>query len=416
MRQSLDWFQRAAQVIPGGIYGHVQPAAGLPGVFPYFAQSGRGCRYRDVDGREYLDFMCGFGPVILGYGHPAVEEAAARQRAEGGGEVFNHPSPRMVELAEYLTGRIDFADWAVFAKNGSDLTTWAVQVAREHTGRKKVAMARGAYHGVDAWCTPGRGGVLPEDRALVATFAWNDLDGLAGLFRKEGDDLAAVILTPYHHPGFGPSVLPAPGFWAGVERLCREQETVLILDDIRAGFRLHAGGSHRAFGFTPDLAVYCKALANGYTISAAVGREELRGAAGRVFLTGSYWNNPVAMAAARACLETIVREAVPERLEKMGRRLRAGLEGAARRHGFRLTMTGPESMPQPALEGDPDLFLLQRFCAGAVARGVFFHPHHNWFLGAAHTEQDIDAAVAVAEICWAEMAEERERAAGSARG
>jgi len=126
--RSRELFARARQVIPGGIYGHAAPATTVPGGTPFFAQAGHGCRYRDVDGHEYIDLMCGYGPMLLGYHHPEVEEAVATARARGA--AFNHPTELTVTLAEALVRRIDFADWAVFAKNGSDLTTWAVQVAR----------------------------------------------------------------------------------------------------------------------------------------------------------------------------------------------------------------------------------------------------------------------------------------------
>ncbi|MGJ3242509.1 MAG: aminotransferase class III-fold pyridoxal phosphate-dependent enzyme [Opitutales bacterium] len=385
--------ERAAAVIPGGIYGHTSPAVGLPDAFPPFAVSADGCRYRDADGREWLDFMCGYGPVILGYGHPAVEEAAATQREAG--NVFNHPTARMVELAETLTTRITFADWAVFGRNGSDLTTWAIQVAREHTGRPKVLMAEGAYHGVDAWCTPGHGGLIAEDRVHIHRFRWNDPDSLEMLLKTHVDQVAAVILTPYHHPAFAEADMPADGWWATVERLCRRHGALLVLDDIRAGFRLHPAGSHRRFGFTPDIAVYCKALANGYPISAALGTDRLKPAAGRVFLTGSFWNNAVPMAAALACLREMDRLGVVDRLEQLGARLAEGLVAAGREAGFDLRVTGPVSMPTVTFGDDPDLYRVQAFCREVCRRGVFFHPHHNWFLSAAHDEAAVDTALRV---------------------
>ncbi len=401
--RSMELYRRAVRVIPGGIYGHTKPALNIPGIFPYYAESGSGCRYRDVDGREIIDFMCGYGPLILGFRHPEVEAAAAAQRRKG--NVFNHPTPVMVELAERLVERIDFADWAVFGKNGSDMTTWAVQVAREATNRPKVVMVEGAYHGVDAWCTPGTGGVLPEDRAHVLRFGWNRLDQLDALFARFAESIAAVILTPFHHPGFGKSVLPETGFMKGVEDRCKRHGSVFILDDIRAGFRLHAGGSHRHFGFTPDIACYCKALANGYPISAAAGSDALREASTRVFLTGSYWNNADAMTACLACLDVIEREAVPEHLERMGERLVAGLVKAGDEAGYTVDISGPPATPYLTFGDDPDFFRLQRFCGLALREGVFFHPHHNWFLGYAHREDDIDAAVEAARKAFQRLAE-----------
>ena len=396
-------FRRATQVIPGGIYGHVAPAAALPEVFPHYAASAEGCRFRDLDGNEWLDFLCAYGASFLGHLDPEVEEAAERQRRDGA--VFNQPSSLMVELAETLADRIDFAHWAVFAKNGSDVTTWAVRVAREHTGRAHVVKAQGAYHGVDAWCDPGFGGRIPADREHVRSFPWNDLDALRDIVQDLEDDVAAIVLPPYDHASFAPSVLPAEGFWAGVEALCRERGILLVLDDVRAGFRLHDGGSHRRFGFTPDLGCYGKALGNGYALSACLGREEYRKAARNVFLTGSCWNDAVAQAAALKCLELFPARKVVETVDALGRRLAEGLEKAAAQHGFNLRMTGPSAMPFPWFPEDENLYLLQDFCAHCAESGVFFHPHHNWFLSGAHDEETVDQATTAAQKAFARMAE-----------
>ena len=178
----------------------------------------------------------------------------------------------MVELAETLVDRIDFAEWAVFAKNGSDLTTWAIRVARESTGDPLVIKAKGAYHGVDSWCDP----VMEDESPMIVPPLSSSSGMIWNHFRsscpKTKGKVAALVLTPYHHAAFAPSELPASGFWAGVEELCRRNGVLLILDDVRCGGRLHGGGSHRYFGFTPDLAVYSKALGNGYAISLALER------------------------------------------------------------------------------------------------------------------------------------------------
>ena len=375
----------------------------MPGIFPYFAESAGGCRFRDVDGNEYLDFMCGFGPIVLGYQHPEVEEAAAAARSKG--NLFNMPSREFVELAELITGRVSFADWAVFAKNGSDVTTWALQVAREATGRKKILMLKGVYHGVDAWCAPGYGGVIEEDRMHIHRFEWNQPDSLTGMLDSLGDQVAAVFVTPYHHPAFGASELPENGFLQKVQTVCNQRGIVMVLDDIRTGFRLHAGGSHRRFNFEPDIACYCKALGNGYPISAAVGRDSLKTAAAKVFLTGSYWNNADALAAAAACLTIIERDRIPDKIERSGDRLCRGLTETAARHGYDLRCTGPRAAPYPVFQGDRTLRVMQDFCGRAVRRGAFFHPHHNWFLSAAHDDESIDEAIKIAGECLSEMAE-----------
>jgi len=378
-------------VIPGGIPGHTTPAATIPGAVPYFAAQGHGCRYRDVDGNEFIDFMGGYGPLVLGYHHPEVEAAADAARRLGA--AFNHPTSILVELAEKLTDRIDFADWAVFAKNGADLTTWSLMVAREVTGRPKILKIRGAYHGSHAWCTPGHGGLIPEDRAHIHDFPFNDVAALESLFVRHRGQIAGLILTPFHHPAFADSVLPTREFVAAANRLCREHGVLQILDDVRCGFRLSIDGSHSVYGYTPDLAVYCKALANGHSISACVGRSAHKAAASRVFLTGSYWNDPAPMAAALATLDIIERDRIPEKLATTGRRFVDAFLSLGQKHGVPLVASGPPAMPYVRVADDSSFVRTQALCAAAIAHGVFLHPHHNWFISAAMTESDIDDAL-----------------------
>lgn len=403
---SMALFERASQVIPGGIYGHVTPALLVPGACPYYAASARGCRYTDVDGNEYLDLMCGYGPIVLGYNHPEVDAAAARQREQG--DCFNHPTAVMVELAEKLVSLIDFAGWCVFGKNGSDMTTWAVQVAREHTQRRKVLLAEGAYHGIDPWCTPGHAGLIDEDIAHVHRFRYNDGDSLDAALRQAGDDVAAIVLTPFHHPLYRDSVLPDPAFVAHLNARCRDRGIVFVLDDVRAGFRLNTGGSHGVFGYEPDLSCYSKAMANGYALSAAAGTPELRAAASRVFLTGSFWNAGVSMAASLATIEVMQRERSLEHAQTMGERLCTGLVELARANGLDVHVSGPPAMPFMTFASERNLdatangssygnlYRSQHFTRECLARGLFVHPYHNWFVSAALTPADVDQALAIA--------------------
>jgi len=400
-RRSLELFDRAARVIPGGIYGHASPVIALPGAFPYYAERARGSHYWDVDGNEYIDYLCGYGPMILGHQHPEVEEAAARQQRDA--LCLNHPGPIMVELAEYLVSLVDFSAWAVFGKNGSDMTTWALQVAREKTKRRKILKVAGAYHGMGSWCTPGHAGLLDEDRAHIHDFQWNDLESFDRLLRQFPDDIAAVIMTPFQHEVFKPSEMPAPGFWQHIETACRREGIVLILDDIRAGFRLDLRGSHKCFGFEPDLICFCKAIANGHALSAALGRKELRVAASKVFLTGSYWNGPPAMAAALTCLKILQRDDTVSALRRSGEMLMSGLVAAGQRHGYAVTASGPPAVPYLSFADDASLRRQQRFCAEVALRGAYLHPHHNWFLSAAHTDEDITATIRMADEAFAVM-------------
>lgn len=402
--KSYELFQRAQQVIPCGIYGHAAPALMVAGKFPYYTKGANGSRYRDVDNNEYIDWMCGYGPVVLGHQHPVVEAAALKAQHQV--LCSNHPTELMIELAEYLVNLVDFAEWSVFGKNGSDMTTWAIQVAREYTKHKKILKVKDSYHGIDPWCTPGHAGVIQEDRLHIHEFIWNDLNSFEHQVKQWRNQIAAVILTPFHHPPFANSELPQAGFLTSIEAICRREGIILILDDVRAGFRLHHGGSHRYFNFKPDLICFCKAIANGHPLSAALGRKELRVAASRVFLTGSYWNSQVPMAAALACLKTLEQHNAIEKMQTIGAKLMQGLVQLAYEYGFEIIASGPSSLPFAMFANDPGLHLQQQFCSQMIARGIFLHPHHNWFVSYAHTDVDIDATMDAAKIVMASMQEQ----------
>ena len=396
--RSRNIFERAEQVIPGGIYGHVSPAAVLPGRSPYFAARGEGPYYWDADGNRYIDFVCGYGPMVLGYHHPGVEAAAAEQRSQGA--VFNHPTETSIQLAEKLVSLIDFADWAVFARNGSDVTTWATMVAREHTQKRKIIKVGDAYHGVDPWCTPGTGGLIEEDRSQIVNIRWNDLESVQKAFAENQNDIAAVILTPYHHPVFAHQVFGESAFFQGIRTLCDAENALLILDDIRAGFRTSINGSHSVFGIQPDMACYCKALANGYPISAAVGTSALKEAASRVFLTGSYWNDAVAHAACLACLQILEKAGVPEHLDRIGTLWTGELSRLASDCGISLKTSGPMAAPYVSVDDDPNLTHTQSLFGELINAGLFMHPHHNGFMSFAHTDSVIDEALEIASAVF----------------
>jgi glutamate-1-semialdehyde 2,1-aminomutase len=223
---------RAAKVIPGGMYGH-QNVASLPARYPQFMRSGRGSHVWDVDGNEYIDLMCSYGPVLLGHRHPGVDEAAARQGAEA--DCQNGPSARMVELAEALTGTVEHADWAIFSKNGTDATTQCITIARAATGKRKILVASRAYHGAAPWCTPNLTGVLAEDRAHQIGYRFNDIASVEGAVAEAADDLAGIIVSPMRYD-FGIDLeLPDPAFAAVLRSICDRAGAVLILDDVRCG-------------------------------------------------------------------------------------------------------------------------------------------------------------------------------------
>ena len=390
--------ERAKRVVPGGMWGHMN-AENLPVGYPQFFARAQGCRLWDVDGNEYLDFMCSWGPVVLGHHHPEVEAAARRQEALG--DCMNGPGEAMVELAEKMVDMVAHADWVQFQKNGTDATTACVTIARAGTGRRKVLVARGSYHGAVPWCTPSLAGVTAEDRAHIMHFDYNDVASLQAAADAAGDDLAGIIVSAFRHDAGRDQELPTPAFARRAREICDRVGAALIVDDVRAGFRLHLGGSWEKVGVRPDLSAWSKSIANGHALAAVTGTDRFREAVTEVFSTGSFWCSSVSMAAAVATLNVLRREDAPARMEHTGRMLREGLEALSQRHGIAIRQTGPVQMPLVLFEDDPSYRKGFSFCSAALRAGVYFHPRHNMFLSVAHTEADIGRALEAADTGFA---------------
>lgn len=394
MTQPLPLLERAAAVIPNGMYGH-QNVVLLPEGTPQFFDRAEGATLWDDQGRSYLDYMCGYGPNLFGYGHKEIDDAyVARMRA---GDTMTGPAPVMVELAEAMTAQVSHADWAMFCKNGTDATTMAMMIARRHTGRKTIVLAAGAYHGAAPWCTPLKGGTTPEDRANQIHYIYNDAESLEEAVRKAGSDLAAIFASPIKHDTFVDQELPDPEYARRARELCDEHGALLIVDDVRAGFRIARDCSWASVGVQPDLSSWGKAIANGHPISALLGADKARMAASTIYVTGSYWFSAAPMAAAITTLRLIRETDYLERTIALGDRLRAGLDAVATRHGFGLRQTGPSQLPLIMFHEDEGFGTGYAFCSGLLQRGVYFHPWHNMFISNAMTEADIDLTLQAAD-------------------
>jgi len=392
---------RAARVIPGGMWGH-QNASRLPEGYPQYFSRAEGCRTWDSNGREYIDYICGWGPMILGYNDPDVEKAAADQRARG--DAMNGPSERLVELAELVVATVPHADWAMFSKNGTDATTACVTIARAGTGKRKVLLARGAYHGAIPWCTPSVAGVTEEDRAHLVYFDYNDAASLEAAVDANRGDIAAIVVSAFKHDLGKEHILPTAAFAKRARELADETGAALIVDDVRAGFRLDLGGSWELVGVKPDLAAWSKAIANGHALACVTGNDRFREAATKIFTTGSFWTASVSMAAAIATITKLKQTDGIGVMKAMGQRLRDGIDRQAAKHGVKLLQSGPVQMPVILFDGDADRRLGNTFCLDLLSRGVYMHPTHTMFLSSAHTAADIDQTLAATDEAMAVVA------------
>jgi glutamate-1-semialdehyde 2,1-aminomutase len=279
-------------------------------------------------------------------------------------------------------------------------------IARAATGRNKVLAARGAYHGSAPWSTPVVKGVTPEDRASVHYYTFNDLASVEAAAADAAGDVAAIIVSPFKHDAGFDQELVDPAFARGLRALCDRIGASLVLDEVRAGFRLNHGGSWETLGVEPDLSAWSKAIANGYALAAVLGSADLAEAASSIFVTGSFWYQAAPMAAALATIAALRKQDAVASMLQRGIRLREGLDQQARSAGVAICQTGPPQMPNVRFVDDESFERSGLFSGTCAAGGVIVHPRHNWFVSAALTDEDVDDALAATEVAFAAVREQ----------
>ncbi|GAA0465123.1 aminotransferase class III-fold pyridoxal phosphate-dependent enzyme [Parasphingorhabdus litoris] len=384
---------RALEVIPNGLYGHLSVKMQSPRTPQYYKRA-KGAYLWDYDDNQYIDYLCAFGPNLFGYGHDEIDAAYIEQLREI--DTATGPSVRMVELAEAYADQVSHCDWTMFCKNGTDATTMALMTARAYREKRKILIATGAYHGATKWCTPMPEGTVTEDHAHHIYYEYNNAQSLRRAVEEAGDDLAGVFATPFKHEVIHPQQLPDEEYARTARQLCDEKDALLILDDVRAGFRLDRDCSWEKIGVRPDLSSWGKTLANGHPLSCLMGSDRAREAAGKIFVTGSFWFGAAAMAAGLKTLELIRTTDYIERTIMLGDRLRDGLEQVSKETGIIIDQTGPSQMPLIMInddDGNRNMPACVAFCDGLLDHGVFFHPFHNMFITPAMSEDDIDRTI-----------------------
>ncbi len=389
-------WERARRVIPAGTQTLSKgPDQFVFGVTPRYIERGEGSHVWDVDGNEYIDYPMALGPILLGYGYrPVMEAVMDRLRL---GTTFTLMHPLEVEVAELITEVVPSAEMVRFAKNGSDVTSAAVRVARACTGRDHVAYS--GYHGCQDWyavTTPRNRGIPAFNADLVHPFEYNRLETLEALFAEHHGQIACVIMEV---PGADPviNLRTKRNFLQDVALLCEKDGALFILDEMVTGFRYSLGGAQEIFGVVPDLACFGKGMANGMAVSALVGRREYMKVLDEVFFSMTFSGETTGLAAAKATIETLLREPVIEHIWRLGARLHAGLRNAAHEWGLDMEVSGRP--PRAGLifrnsDGDPDPLMRSLFLQETVKRGVLFGG--PMFISYSHTEQDIDLTIEAA--------------------
>ncbi|HVZ71498.1 MAG TPA: aminotransferase class III-fold pyridoxal phosphate-dependent enzyme [Polyangia bacterium] len=389
--RSDEWYRRAQTLLPAGTQTLAKGVGQhVRGVAPKFARSGRGGRITDVDGNEYLDLTMGVGPLVLGYGDPVVDAAIRAQLDDG--ITFSLPHTLEVEVAELVRDVVPGAASVRFGKNGCDVTTAAVRLARAFTGREKVLCC--GYHGWHDWyisVTDRNRGIPKAVADLSHTIAYNDL---ASVEDALDDDTACVILEPATFEA------PRDGFLAKLKRLCADRGALLIFDEMWTGFRLALGGAQERFGVTADLACFSKAVANGMPLSLLTGRADVMELCDRdVFFFSTFGGEALSLAAARATIGELRARRVPEKLDAVGDRLRDAYNALADELGVtysRCMGFGCRTMvtfaAKDAATGADPLHMKSLVQQELVKRGILWGGFHN--LCDAHTEADVAQLVA----------------------
>jgi glutamate-1-semialdehyde 2,1-aminomutase/spore coat polysaccharide biosynthesis protein SpsF len=328
LKRSLSLYEEAKKFVPGCSQTFSKaPSQFVRGVAPLFLQRGKGARVWDVDGNEFVDLMMSLGPVSLGYCDPEVDAAVAAQLKEG--TVLSQPHPLETEVSKLLAETIPCAEMTRFGKAGSDATSAAIRLSRYLTKRDLIAV--GGYHGWHDWyigTTTRNGGVPAAVAALTKTFQYNKIESLERIFRENPGQVAAVILEPIGVDA------PLPGFLEQVAELTRKNGALLVFDEVITGFRLSLGGAQKHFGVIPDLASFGKAMANGFPLSAVVGRAELMRNFDDIFFSGTFGGETLSLAACKATIEKMKAKPVIPHMWEQGRKLQDGYNTMARALGL----------------------------------------------------------------------------------
>ena len=428
--KSIELYRRASSVLAGGVNSNFR-ALNRPA--PLFIERGEGSHLWDVDGNDYIDYVLGLGPVILGHAPKPVIEAVAASLSLG--QCYSAQHILEIELAEAIIACVPSAEMVRFSSSGSEAVHIALRLARAVTGRQKIVKFEGHYHGwldsVMISTKPALNAAGPDSAPIAVLESvgqaesvahdlniarWNDLDHLDQILAAHGDEIAAVIMEPMMCNQGG--VLPQPGYMAGVRALCDKSGALFILDEVITGFRLALGGAQERFGIDPDITILAKAVAAGFPLSAIAGKArhlEMLHTAGVVH-AGTYNGNVASVAASLAAVRALAADdgAVYDRMETLGQKLIAGLRQLAARHGhtmliqgvgaaFNMHFTHLAEIRDYRDAARSDQVKMSDFVAAMQDAGVRLNGRGTFFLSAAHSEADIEATLRAADLSLASL-------------
>lgn len=426
MTHSATLFSRAQQVIPGGVNSPVRAFKGVGGT-PVFIEKAKGAYVFDTDGKQYIDYVGSWGPMVLGHNHPAILSAVIKTAENG--LSFGAPTPLEIELAELVCQLVPSIEMVRMVSSGTEATMSAIRLARGYTKRDKIIKFEGCYHGhSDSLLVKAGSGALtlgqpsspgvPEDFAKhTLTCEYNNIDSVKQAFEQYPNDIACLIIEPV--AGNMNCVPPKAGFLQALRELCDQYGTVFIIDEVMTGFRVALGGAQQYYGVTPDLTTLGKIIGGGMPVGAFGGKKEIMqyiAPTGPVYQAGTLSGNPIAMAAGLACLNELKKAGNEQRLAQLTETLAQGLKALAQKHeipfvinyvggmfGFFFTQLSEVSSYQDVMQSDVARF--NQFFHKMLQQGVYLAPSafEAGFMSLAHSEQDIERTLAAADIAFAAL-------------
>lgn len=427
---SEQLFQRAQNTIPGGVNSPVRAFKHVGGT-PIFIERADGAYIYDVDGKQYIDYIGSWGPMLLGHNHPAIRDAVVSAAQKG--LSFGAPCPAEIDMAELVTALVPSMEMVRMVSSGTEATMSAIRLARGYTGRDTIVKFEGCYHGhADSLLVKAGSGALtlgvPNSPGVPADFAkytltceFNNLPQLEALFAEKGHDIACIIVEPV--AGNMNCIPPNPDFLPGLRAICDQYGAVLIFDEVMTGFRVALGGAQAYYGVTPDLTTLGKIIGGGMPVGAFGGKKEIMhhiAPLGPVYQAGTLSGNPIAMAAGLAALTAISQPGIYETLTEKTHQLLQGLQAAADKHQIPFTVnqvgamfgfffTTQQQVRSYAEATQCDIPAFKTFFHLMLQQGIYLAPsaYEAGFLSLAHSDADIAATVAAADHAFVQMAATR---------
>lgn len=426
MKETSDHlFERASRYIPGGVNSPVRAGKAV-GIDPLFIARADGALLWDADGNEYIDYVCSWGPMILGHSHPEVVQALEESIRLG--TSYGAPTEREVEMAETIVEMVPSIEMVRMVNSGTEATMSAIRLARGYTGREKIIKFDGCYHGhadsllvtagsgVATLGIPGSPGVPKNLASQTISLPFNHMESLDQAFQRFGPEIAAVIVEPI--PGNMGVIVPQQQFLDGLSRTTREHGSLLIFDEVISGFRVAPGGAQELFGITPDLTCLGKIIGGGLPVGAYGGKKDIMSKMapqGDIYQAGTLSGNPLAMAAGLATLRVLRKGDVYKELEERSNSLFSGLGGAARAAGIPSVINRVGSMGTIFFTADPvtdfetakasDQDLFKGYYRRMLEQGIYLapSPFEASFVSTAHSQDIIQKTIACAEKAFRDL-------------